>query len=56
MYICENCRHFKYIRIDEYAGKVGQCRFNPPTYNCNNHRDINNFPQVRADAWCSKYQ
>ena len=54
MYICENCQYYKYTRMDEFAGKVGQCRYNPPTWN--NHRDLNNFPHVKANAWCGKHK
>lgn len=54
MYICENCQYYEYNRVDEFAGKVGQCRYNPPTWN--NHRDLNNFPQVKANAWCGKHK
>lgn len=55
-YVCENCQYYEYNRMDEFAGKVGQCRYNPPTYNWNNHRDLNNFPQVKANAWCGKHK
>ena len=55
-YLCENCRYYKFDRIDEYAGKVGQCRYNPPTYNWNNHTALNNFPRIKADAWCGKFE
>lgn len=52
-HFCESCRHYKYSHLDEFVGKIGQCRYNPPVYI---HKEYNNFPRVRADAWCGKWK
>lgn len=55
-YYCESCRYYNVVGRDEFAGPVGQCRINPPTYNWNNHQDLNNFPRVKASAWCGQWK
>lgn len=52
-YICENCKFYKYNRVDEYAGKIGTCHYNPPVYE---PREWNRFPQVKPSSWCGKWQ
>lgn len=52
-YICENCEYYRYLKEDEYAGKIGTCHYNPPVYDYN---AWNAFPQVKPSAFCSKWK
>ena len=58
--MCHNCEFYTWVRRDQYAGDIGECRFNAPTADHravdNSHRSWNLWPRVRADAWCGKYQ
>lgn len=32
MRLCESCRYYVYLKQDEFAGQIGQCRISPPVY------------------------
>lgn len=50
---CENCFFYRYSRMDEYAGRIGTCHYNPPATGKSTWDD---FPQVRAGSWCGKWK
>lgn len=52
-YVCENCHFYRYLKQDEYAGRIGTCHYNPPAPGKSTWDD---FPQVRAGSWCGKWK
>lgn len=53
MYRCMSCTHYIYSGKDEFAGNIGECRFNPPVYQ---KGSWNSFPLVKETAWCGKFK
>lgn len=49
---CGICIFYSYLKVDEYAGQIGQCRYNPPAAGV----AYNMFPLVKSTAWCGKFQ
>lgn len=53
MYICENCRYYRYLKEDEYAGKIGTCHYNPPIFV---KGEWNQFPMVKPGSYCGQWR
>lgn len=52
-YICENCNYYRFLKEDEYAGRIGTCRYNPPIAV---PAIFSDFPRVKAGSWCGKHK
>ena len=50
---CSQCTFYKYVQKDEFAGNIGECRFNPPVYA---KTSWDAFPIVKDASWCGKFE